>query len=77
MTSTRPEPGSGRNGRRLGVHARRAVREALGFGLTVGELGRVLEGLDPTDLVPPHPDEDPHDYGSRAASGIMVRYLVA
>lgn len=64
-------------GRRLDAHARRAVREALGLGLTVGELGRVLEGLDPTDLVPPHPYEDPGDYGCRAASEIMVRYLVA
>jgi hypothetical protein len=42
--------------KRLGALARQAVREALGFGLTVGELGQVLEGLDPTDLVPPHLD---------------------
>ena len=77
MRPHRRTPGPVIKGRRLGAHARRAVREALGFGLTVGELGRVLEGLDPMDLVPPHPDEDPRDYGSRAASEIMVRYLVA
>ena len=73
---SRQTPGPIIKGRRLGAHARRAVREALGLGLTVGELGQVLEGLDPTDLVPPHPDEGPGYYGSRAASEIMVRYIV-
>jgi len=77
VTPSRRPPGPIATEKRLGAHARQAVREALGFGLTVGELGQVLEGLDPTDLVPPHLDEDPVDYGPRAASEIMVRYLVA
>lgn len=57
-------------------YARRAVSEALESGLTTQELGDVLAGLDPTELVPPRPGEDPAEYGCRAASEIMVRYIV-
>lgn len=60
-----------------GSHARRAVREALDYGLTVGELKGVLGGRSPTELVPPGPSEDPEDYGCRAASEILVRYILA
>lgn len=57
-------------------YARCAVFEALESGLTTRELGDVLAGLGPTELVPPRPGEDPGEYGCRAASEIMVRYIV-
>lgn len=57
-------------------YARRAVFEALESGLTPRELGDVLAGIGPTELVPPRPGEDPAEYGCRAASEIMVRYIV-
>jgi hypothetical protein len=74
-------PGSGRIETRLrrhsgGEYERRAVREALDFGLTAGELAGILGGLGPADLVPPRRDEDPREYGRRAASEIMVRYIL-
>lgn len=58
-------------------YARRAIHEALENGLTAEELDGVLGRLDPTDLVPPHRDEDVPEYGRRAASEIMVRYLLS
>lgn len=57
-------------------YARRAISEALESGLTTRELGDVLAGVGPTQLVPPRPGEDPAEYGCRAASEIMVRYIV-
>ncbi|MFJ7441526.1 hypothetical protein ACIQW5_28380 [Methylorubrum thiocyanatum] len=61
----------------VGEYECQAIREALDFGLTVGELAGVLGGLGPTDVVPPRPDEDPREYGRRAASEIMVKYILA
>lgn len=60
-----------------GEYERQAIREALDFGLTVGELAGVLGGRGVTEVVPPRPDEDPREYGCRAASEIMVRYILA
>lgn len=58
-------------------YACRAIHEALESGLTAEELDGVLGRLGPTDLVPPHRDEDVPEYGRRAASEIMVRYLLS
>lgn len=63
--------------RRVGEYEGRAVREVLDFGLTFGELECVLGRLCLTDVVPPRPDEDPREYGYRAASEIMVQYILA
>lgn len=59
-----------------GSYAWRAVFEALEAGLTPREIGDVLAGVGPTELVPPRPGEDPAEHGCRAVSEIVVRYIV-
>ena len=58
-------------------YACRAIHEALASGFTAEELVGVLGRLAPTDLIPPRHDEDVAGYGRRAASEMMVRYLLS
>lgn len=60
---------------RVRPYARRAIREALEGGFTREELDVVLGNIGPTELVPPHRHEGVPEYGRRAASEFMVRYL--
>ena len=52
-------------------YADRAVAEALDAGLERDDLEAVLRGRLATELVPPHPGEDPGDYADRAVSELL------
>ena len=60
-----------------GEHARLALLQARSMTLTEHDIASVLRGLNPTVLVPPSPGEDALAYGNRAASVLMVRYLLS
>jgi len=76
-SATRVPAGPGRNGLEddLERYADRAVCEALEAGLEREDLEAVLRGRLATELVPPHPGEDPGAYADRAVSELLVLYI--
>ncbi|WP_289015840.1 hypothetical protein [uncultured Methylobacterium sp.] len=57
-------------------HRTRALCEMFDLRLTEEDLVRLLGGGCPTEVVVPRRDEKSGEYGRRAASEIMVRYIL-
>lgn len=58
-------------------HRARALCEMFDLCLTEEDLAGLLGGRCPTEVVVPRRDEGACEYGQRAASEIMVRYILA
>ncbi|MFJ7441428.1 hypothetical protein ACIQW5_27780 [Methylorubrum thiocyanatum] len=55
----------------------RALCEMLVLCLALEDLAGLLGGRCPTEVVVPRTDEEPGEYGRRAASEIIVRNILA
>lgn len=64
------------NPKRRSEYTRLALLEAQSMTLTEREVSDLLNGRDLTAVVPPRSGEDAPEYGCRAASELMVRYLL-
>lgn len=63
--------------KRYDEHVRIALFQARSMTLTESEIAALLSGRDLITLIPPRSGEDASEYGCRAASELMSRYLLS